>query len=1401
MAGVLFVPMKVDAFILNESICTSHESNQAKIAPITQPNYTFLRYDTKYLAADVLRHTDIHASGDPKTNPRFTNLGTGDPIQGRQGVYIHWSMPRSYRSGRPASPQSAGGTPSSPSVPPTKEPAPTPFSPVPTRWIVIRHCELEEINDSVPPLAAWVVESDHCQMIDQLDDSTDLQTDVSPFIAAATQTTGVGKEIVDTVDIDKQAEVFIGSKSNAETWTSTESKKRSRINIDLTKSSNQLFPDFQPHNTNVFSMIDDLRIGDELQRIQKAKLSYYVLGFHRDSKQDPLASPGAYGTRDALLKALNMEVMGAESNGSLRTWLDLPDAASTICHGAKYDVEWDVSSRPKVVADELCAKLMKDKSVSVGVTPLDSIMAHVHDQAANGAPEFEQVYKDILQMEKLLIAQDEDVEAQLRASTLIEDAKFKRQEGGKRFVFANTKDEDQPTGISKPEDQPAQRLPEKEELVDLLALNRDCIVNDTALRLKQSRQWDMFSLWWLFLRDRDSLVLERQPKHERETLRSSIEALGKASEDLKASIPIHGKDSHLIMPPVIGQLSDTQKTRAKLVHTLQGGVAKPFFQPSDPTLMVSCIPSSWPKDFLDNLKVRLNTQCPFDGKMKSLDAPWEKFFDNVLEKCCLPDLALDAKRLVEEFASLQKDRGSWDCPKDTFLPLYHDHEVKSNGEADETRWRDRWNSEQPFFPLYLEWDIEYFHVPYRFWHLNDTTRDGLKPSQARYSLDAKAYLEYRASQKKDDRRTLSGRSLILPQPTFSLESKVRSLFSQLSDTALNEILPEKDRDLLLNSVRQLPYLSAPLTGLTDHLLTRLHGTHVKPNNRPANALSTESVPIAAAVPNDPQKIANFEAWDLKLIEGESDLTPYGSSVELSGSPFAAFKPVTHGQFFIKKLNIIDKFGQVIHAVDPSVSAAKKWTVPSCGEYHTADSIFGGNKSPGSGDDTIVPSEAWVQIPPQINQSSRLNSAFVTLTDPGEGRDLYWRPTNEWENPVWGWVVINYANYGLQFFTGDGKFYRDVRLGGPEGSLASPEWLPFEPPKVDPAKDKHVQYTQLQRLVSEMMKSAGYLRAFIRMLDDSMATLLPAPSGYSEQWGTVTGRPLALVNTGWSLELAVQPYVKQNLRGDLAKEPLILADADSLSRDQANLDGYYDFPVKFGSREKAHDGLVGYFAAKEKTDDGLQVEDGLLLDQIYTYYGHNNQQDKTGEADLQASEKQPLRCLGSKEQRLLPFYFNPMTREATDFDILRCREQTIFGAIMDPFASIHAYTSILPVQELRLPTWIINEAFSDMSVFFSLGPILLPKNIPDLDDKQQQPVGTDPLPSAGQQLSLGVPIPASTLGTWNWLQPYFTSDTPATATDAAIKYTRMKVDKVDERMRFEKSPYTAAEGFLQLTRQR
>ena len=54
---------------------------------------------------------------------------------------------------------------------------------------------------------------------------------------------------------------------------------------------------------------------------------------------------------------------------------------------------------------------------------------------------------------------------------------------------------------------------------------------------------------------------------------------------------------------------------------------------------------------------------------------------------------------------------------------------------------------------------------------------------------------------------------------------------------------------------------------------------------------------------------------LRKIGVETDLTPYGSLVRLSDLQHSAFKPVTHGQFRHTKLNIIDKFGQAVAAIE------------------------------------------------------------------------------------------------------------------------------------------------------------------------------------------------------------------------------------------------------------------------------------------------------------------------------------------------------------------------------------------------------------------------------------------------------------------------------------------------------
>ncbi|KAF2865209.1 hypothetical protein BDV95DRAFT_587093 [Massariosphaeria phaeospora] len=883
----------------------------------------------------------------------------------------------------------------------------------------------------------------------------------------------------------------------------------------------------------------------------------------------------------------------------------------------------------------------------------------------------------------------------------------------------------------------------------------------------------MFSLWWSFLSDRGENRLTGTVEMLRDSLRK--------------------RHDDQILPNLNPPTEDGRT--ASDIENMQFGVLEPFYQPSDPVLFVAGVPSSWPHDFLDKLTVRLDWQVLGSAKRERIPDSWKHLTDDegVMKNIIPDELFTTAQSLTEEFANLRPKVTPFPPSSEEVLPLYHDHPVATNGTPDESKWRDRWNSCQPFFPLYFEWEVQYIHIPFEYWNAHDTSIDSREESKLRYTVDGAKFLA-QAGEKHEGERTFSGRSLILPQPGFSLESKVLSLFSQVSEDHLEKLLDDSKRESLLKGLRYLPFLSAPLAGFTDHLLTRLHGTHVKPNNRSPNE---KPIPIQGALDAAAKNPPNFTVRDLELIESESDLTPYSSSVQFDDMQYSVFKPVTHGQFRFTKLNIIDKFGQAIHAISPSITDHIVSTTPCTGEYFAPQVLFE------DGDNGAVePTDYnYIQIPPQINQHARLNASFVELREGSAAEGFYWQPTSEWDNPVWGWVVINYANYGLQFFLGDGTFYREVRAGGPRGTLASAEWLPFPPKPLssdDPlSQDPHNR--QLEKLIDKVHGSAVYLRAFIAMIDECTKTLMPAPPAYSEQLSSVVGRPLALVNTGWSLELAVERYTSQ-LIGDRNPEdlPRRLADQDSLfqNRDDPKL---YKFPMKLGSREKAYDGLVGYFPVSPDREVG----NALALDKLYTYYATPTSEDGD-----------PVQAIKDDElPRLFPFYFDPVysdSRDAKALDILRNKQPEVFGAIVDPFSPIHAYTSLLPIKELKLPPWVTQSAFTKMTTFFRIGPLLLQQDLPAPDDPKQ--VLVTEVAEAAKEPQLSIPVPASTLGNWNWLQPYHKDDAlpghprpdasggEASTSDATqIFHTRMRLDKVDQKARFEEGPYTAIEGYLQYQR--
>ncbi|KAF5643441.1 cell surface receptor IPT TIG domain protein [Fusarium tjaetaba] len=236
---------------------------------------------------------------------------------------------------------------------------------------------------------------------------------------------------------------------------------------------------------------------------------------------------------------------------------------------------------------------------------------------------------------------------------------------------------------------------------------------------------------------------------------------------------------------------------------------------------------------------------------------------------------------------------------------------------------------------------------------------------------------------------------------------------------------------------------------------------------------------------------------------------------------------------------------------------------------------------------------YIQMPPQINQPSRLNSLFV-IPGPGSYKKIA-KCRKRMESAYLGWVVINYSDNGLQFFLSDGNFYQEVRLpAGPGDKMSfypSP-WLPLKKPN-DPKKVLGWDIQQLSCLVETLAKSTPYLGKFIEMVQRASATKMPTP-GYAEFGSALTGRPLALTYMAWSLELVGPDWASQMDDDPASKRTLLPPDTE----DKDPLE-QYSFPIKIGDEIPGFDGLVGYFLPK--TTEDVELGDALDLARIYSHF--------------------------------------------------------------------------------------------------------------------------------------------------------------------------------------------------------
>ncbi|KAH0551598.1 hypothetical protein GP486_007185, partial [Trichoglossum hirsutum] len=861
------LPINLDAFVLNKDVC---DSGLYRIAPITQPDHVSLRLDNAVIQAscfgclfhDILPHVDLHASQPALANPRISTsysaplkpLDLKNPKpepkqtvainQSRVGVYLHWSLPRGYRAGSSAAEPPKGSKSAG-----DARPNPV-FRLVPNRWLVVRTLNKDTLSPAgadIPLVDAWVVESDRLRKVEELGGDVDLETDVSPYVS------------YDAADADKgsllysQAEKYIGIKTPLKDWS--EDPNAPRVPLTIFNSSNPLFADYTIHNPNVFSMKDNFQYGPD-KYLDHADCDYIVVGWHSKVADCPLGDNGILGTLEGRLQTFFCSLKDTTDQSIKGS----KESTALICHGAIYGVSFDRDKKPTDIPAQRYAENFTDhvpmEPVAVGTTPLDSLLtflqAHKMDKKDEerilgpGAPS---IAESVLSLRELLYATEDDYDSRIKASDLIFSHDFKGSPGGFTWHYDKKKEKDGPPV-------PPSEVKDKDtHMSELDWLNRLSELQqhlDITERMLSVNRWSLFAEFFKYFSDahNDNDRNDRLSKY-----RSNVKALYDNDTPTGSGVISTLERIKEGVEKEIRRITDESKpiVQARKIAN------DPFFTRTDPTITIAGIDSGWPAEYLSRIPIR------FDSDIAA--APANGSITKLLEKKQLPDAS--GRNILPTIAKLL-------------------NEAASDGQRTGIGFR-KWDG-QPFCPVFIEWEAIYYNVDFSQWEVNLASSPLTSNNQPQVRYVNPEPLTGLPDPTADT-RTVSGRILVLPQPSFALAAVVKQVFSTAGAALPTVLADPKAQDRLLDDLAtKLKFVSGDLTGLTDCLLTLGTGSHVKPNMREQGK---PVVPLKEAFELG-AKIGLTEEHLVK-IDGESGKTPFGTLVDFTAARYQPFKGVQHGQ--------------------------------------------------------------------------------------------------------------------------------------------------------------------------------------------------------------------------------------------------------------------------------------------------------------------------------------------------------------------------------------------------------------------------------------------------------------------------------------------------------------------------
>jgi hypothetical protein len=397
----------------------------------------------------------------------------------------------------------------------------------------------------------------------------------------------------------------------------------------------------------------------------------------------------------------------------------------------------------------------------------------------------------------------------------------------------------------------------------------------------------------------------------------------------------------------------------------------------------------------------------------------------------------------------------------------------------------------PWSPLYMAWEVTWFPS-------YTTPADALKnwnfdPTILEYAWDARVT-------PGGSGLTYGGSCIITPKSAFTMQAQLEKY--------LDETGKFPDLKAFLDTVANWDFLSQSMSGFNTKLLA-LNADQLNP---------------------PPADIAS-------LVKDATQLNPYPEQT-------TGFFPIRAGHFQLKRLWIVDDFGQVfdpIGAVGQTPASYK----------------------PVLGTGLITPNNAnLVQLPPRITQDARLEVDLVNAYDQSLSLQV-----NQEANPICGWLLPNHLDKGLSVYSPDGELMGELLL---TGSAANQTLRWDNVPGVNipvgtPLTQIFSNYPYLGDFVENLLarnNNAQSFSDFLNIIDETLWAVEPLGGRKNELISVYIGRPLALTRMRVNYAPMGGLQYSQNWLDSTLK-----------------VTGGYEkvkFPLQIGCVQSPQDGTIGYF---------------------------------------------------------------------------------------------------------------------------------------------------------------------------------------------------------------------------------